>query len=225
MSLLSECDLIIFDCDGVLIDSETLGIASLTKVLQQDGVPATIGMINACFGLNLRDTLARVAELTGHEVPPATADKVWPAARLAFEQALQPTDGIESFLHATRTTPRCVASSSHPERIAYTLALTGLREAFGPHLFSATQVARGKPEPDLFLHAAESMNAVPERCIVIEDSRYGIAAACAAGMTAIGYTGASHVTADHANVLSLAGATAVLPDWAGLLSYVDKNRP
>ena len=156
-------------------------------------------------------------------VPPGTGEKVWPAARSVFEQALRPTDGIEAFLDATRSTPRCVASSSHPERIAHTLALTRLHDAFGSYLFSATQVARGKPEPDLFLYAAKSMGAAHERCLVTEDSRYGVAAARSAGMTAIGYTGASHVTAEHASALALAGTDTVQPDWRSVFSYVQQH--
>ena len=112
--------------------------------------------------------------------------------------------------------PYCVASSSTPDQISRKLDLTGLLPRFGDNLFSATMVARGKPAPDLFLFAAREMGAAPERCLVVEDSPAGIAAALAAGMTAIGFCGGSHCGPDHGVRLEACGAAAVIADMRGL---------
>ena len=106
-----------------------------------------------------------------------------------------------------------MAASSGLDRIRLSLGLTGLAPFFGEHVFSSSQVARGKPAPDLFLFAAASMGARPERCVVIEDSRFGVAGATAAGMRAIGFAGGSHIAPHHAQALAEAGAVYVARDW------------
>jgi HAD superfamily hydrolase (TIGR01509 family) len=111
----------------------------------------------------------------------------------------------------------CVASSSSPERLKHALSLVGLYDRFQPNIFSATEVRRGKPAPDLFLYAAERMGVAPERCIVIEDSMPGVAAAVAAGMTVIGFVGASHCRPGDAARLTAQGTIVVIDDMAQLL--------
>lgn len=222
MSLLSECDLLVFDCDGVLVDSETLSMGTIVDVLRSAGIPATMAMIQGCFGMKMPDTLARVAQEAGVAVPAEVAGRIWPATLAAYEAGLLPTRGIEAFLDATAAVPRCVASSSDLGRIAVSLALTGLSARFGEHVFSSHQVARGKPAPDLFLLAAREMGADPARCVVIEDSRHGVRAARAAGMTAVGFTGGSHVEAGHARLLSAEGASHVSGSWADLLAFMSR---
>jgi HAD superfamily hydrolase (TIGR01509 family) len=115
---------------------------------------------------------------------------------------------------------RCVASSSAPERLRHSLSLTGLLRCFEPHVFSATEVARGKPAPDLFLFAAASMQVAPVGCVVIEDSVPGVQAAVAAGMRAIGFTGGGHCRPGHAERLRAAGAAAVTDAMAALPALV-----
>lgn len=121
--------------------------------------------------------------------------------------------------------PRCVASSSHPERIRRSLELTGLLERFAPHLFSATMVSAGKPAPDLFVLAAARMAAEPARCLVIEDSEVGTRAGKAAGMTVYGFTGANHVCPEaHAPRLQAAGADAVFNEMSALVGLIGRSR-
>ena len=210
------CDLIIFDCDGVLVDSEMLAIRAMCGVLNAGGVPVTEAMILRCFGMKQLDTLRRLADETGHEIPPGVAERLWPATRMAFEASLKAMPGIFECLDRMDSPRRCVASSSHPERIATSLALTGLAGYFGDSVFSSHQVARGKPAPDLFLFAAATMGVDPARCVVIEDSVFGIQGARAAGMTPYGFSGGAHIQAGHGEALRDAGAIAVEATWNAL---------
>jgi beta-phosphoglucomutase-like phosphatase (HAD superfamily) len=115
----------------------------------------------------------------------------------------------------------CVGSSGQPDRIRYALTLVGLYERLHPHVFSAIEVARGKPAPDLFLHAAAQMGVAPANCLVIEDSPFGIVAACAAGMTALGFTGGSHCRPGHTARLYEAGAASVIDDMDQFHAAID----
>lgn len=214
--MLAGCDLVIFDCDGVLVDSETLAVLAFVDVLREAGVPVTPGMVEPYLGRKQADILIAMSEETGQDIPLDVAEKLWPAIRLAFERSLRPMAGIAAFLAAMPAVKRCVASSSHPERIAVSLALTGLADAFGPAVFSSHQVARGKPAPDLFLFAAASMGGDPARCLVIEDSVYGVEAARAGGMRAIGFVGGSHIGSGHAERLAAAGAERIAAGWGDL---------
>ena len=214
--MLAGCDLVIFDCDGVLVDSETLAVRAFSDVLQEAGVPVTPDMVERHLGLKQADILIAVSEETGRDVPFEVIERLWPATRLAFERALQPMAGVATFLAAMPPVKRCVASSSHPERIATSLALTGLADAFGAAVYSSHQVARGKPAPDLFLFAAASMGCEPARCLVIEDSVFGVEGARAGGMRAIGFAGGSHIGAGHAERLARAGAERVVTGWDAL---------
>ena len=202
-------DLIVFDCDGVLVDSEVLSIGGVVSVLNEAGVPATYAMVARYFGMKQADIMLKVAEETGHDVPLEVSARIWPAIRDRFEAELKPMPGLADFLRRHPTVRRCVASSSGPERIRSSLRLTGLSEFFGEDIFSSSQVARGKPEPDLFLFAAASMGVDPARCVVIEDSRFGVLGAVAAGMTPIGFTGGSHIEPEHERALAEAGALYV----------------
>jgi len=139
----------------------------------------------------------------------------------AFVRELKPVRGVSEAL-ARLSNRKCVASSSLPDRLAHTLGLTGLAEWFGTAVFSASMVTRGKPAPDLFLYAAQQMRTAPSRCLVIEDSAPGILAAKTAGMTAFGFTGASHCRPGHAQRLSAAGADLVFSDMRELPAFVDR---
>lgn len=214
--MLADCDLLIFDCDGVLVDSERLAVTAFVEVLQNAGIRATSAMVERCFGMKQADILIALAEQTGQDMPDGVAADLWPVTRRHFEADLQPMPGIVAFIAALPPVRRCVASSSNPERIATSLALTGLSDLFGTAVFSAHQVARGKPAPDLFLFAATSMDVPPSRCVVIEDSIYGIQGARAAGMTAIGFAGGSHIPPGYADTLAGAGAAFVETSWAGM---------
>jgi HAD superfamily hydrolase (TIGR01509 family) len=133
----------------------------------------------------------------------------------AFANELQPMPGIATTLDSLPTA-RCVASSSYPDRLSFTLGRTGLLHYFAPHIFSATMVQRGKPAPDLFLYAAAQMGIDPRDCLVIEDSRAGVEAANAAGMRVLGFVGGAHCRLDHADRLRGAGANTIFSDMREL---------
>ena len=213
-------ELILFDCDGVLVDSEVLSIESVVSVLNDAGVPATYAMIARYFGMKQADIMMKVSEETGRDIGIDVSARIWPAIRDRFEAELQPTPGLVEVLRRHPETPRCVASSSGLDRIRNSLRLTGLSEFFGDNIFSSSQVARGKPAPDLFLFVAASMGVAPERCVVIEDSRFGVAGAVAAGMKALGFTGGSHMEPQHAAALAEAGALYVEASWDAIEARV-----
>ncbi|TPM07706.1 HAD family phosphatase [Mesorhizobium sp. B2-3-11] len=205
--------LIIFDCDGVLVDSEPLAAKAYERVYDKHGMPGVHGGIIAqCVGMKQADIIVRIKELTGHQFP-ATADgDIWAETKALFSQELKPTPGITAFLE-TLEGGSCVASSSSVERIDHSLTITGLARFFGDAIYSSSMVKNGKPAPDIFLFAAAKMGANPADCIVIEDSPFGIEGAVAAGMTAIGYTGGGHTYAEHAARLTAAGADFICADW------------
>jgi HAD superfamily hydrolase (TIGR01509 family) len=207
--------LIIFDCDGVLVDSEILARQAMQAVFLAEGVRVSDSTLEACFGIKLADILAKVAKDTGRIATDSVREKLWPETRQLFAQHLKPVPGVAAFLEALPN-KRCVASSSHKERIEFSLDKTGLAKFFGNKLYSSQQVLRGKPAPDLFLFAAAEMNADPAHCIVIEDSIFGVQGAVAAGMTAIGFLGGSHVGDIHGEALRKAGAKWVERDWAAV---------
>src|SRR5437764_1595562 len=206
-------DLVIFDCDGVLIDSELLSIRADRECLRECGIELSADEILERYtGISFA---GMVADIEAHHgpLPPDFADRhrghLWPL----FERELQPIPGVTGVLDSL-VCRICVASSGRPERLKHALSLVGLYDRFHPHIFSAVEVAHGKPAPDLFLHAAERMGVTPARCIVIEDSLPGVTAAIAAGMTVIGFVGASHCRPGDAARLAAQGAVAVIEDMA-----------
>lgn len=211
--MLAPPDLLIFDCDGVLVDSEPLACAVLAQALQYHGVDIDIDGVQQHFlGRSLGSVRAHVQTL-GRTLPD-TFERDLTAALLArFASELQPMAGVAMLLDALQT-PRCVASSSHLERVRLCLQVTGLAGRFGAHIYTAELVARGKPAPDLFLLAAARMHVPPASCLVIEDSPSGVLAACAAGMQVWGFTGGGHhrATAAAAALLAAAGASQVFAD-------------
>jgi len=217
-----SCDLLICDCDGVLVDSEPLAARAMVALLNETGTAATTAMIAECIGMKQADILAHLADRTGSAIDPSVPDRLWPATRALFGRELVAVAGARAVIAAI-TAPRCVASSSHVERIRFSLAATGLSDLFGEAIFSSQMVRRGKPAPDLFLHAARAMGIEPARCVVVEDSVPGVVGAVAAGMTAIGFTGGSHLDERHAAALTAAGAAHVAAHWqeVGRLLGVD----
>jgi len=209
-------DLVIFDCDGVLIDSEPLSARADVAALAECGISVTAEeMLERYTGLSWADMLADLERR--HGPLPADLDRHHRARlRALFEAELTAMPGLGAVLDALPA-KACVASSGRPERIRHALALVGLWERFAPHVFSAVEVAHGKPAPDLFLHAAARMDAGPARCVVIEDSLPGVAAAVAAGMTAIGFTGGGHCRPGHDSRLLAEGAALVVGSMAELL--------
>lgn len=204
--------LFIFDCDGVLVDSEPLAAQAYVRVYAKHGLEITPETIGKCVGMKQADILRRIHELTGQAFPLEHEDDIWSETRLVFQEALEPIPGIETFLERLEL-PCCVASSSSIERIEFSLNTTGLMGFFNQNIFSSSMVRRGKPAPDLFLLAAEKMGVVPANCIVVEDSPFGVQGAVAAGMAVIGFTGGGHTTPDHHDTLVAAGANRVYASW------------
>jgi HAD superfamily hydrolase (TIGR01509 family) len=208
--------LLIFDCDGTLVDSELIALEVLSDMMGEQGVPMDVAAcLHAFMGKHNADILLEIERLLGRTLPPGEGARMRARmlARMTIE--LKPVEGVAAVLAAVEG-PRCVASSSDPARIAHSLELTGLASFFGAHLFSAAQVARGKPAPDLFLLAATTMGFAPQHCIVIEDSVAGVEAGVQAGMAVIGFAGASHAGAGHAATLEAAGADVVVTTMAAL---------
>lgn len=189
---LSPAALLIFDCDGVLVDSEPISIAVLLEIIAEAGVLLDEDTAYRRF---LGRSMATMAEVMHQEFDLTMTAKHLEAMRARlydrFRRELKPIPGILDALSAIAI-PRCVASSSQPERIRLSLDVTGLLESFEPHLYSSTMVDNGKPAPDLFLYAANQMSADPSLCVVIEDSPAGILAAKRAGMRVFAFVGGSH---------------------------------
>ncbi len=205
--------LIIFDCDGVLVDSEPLAAKAYERVYDRHGMSG-VGpdIIAQCIGMKQADIIVKIQKLTGHHFPDHLHGDLWTETKALFSEELTPTPGIAAFLERL-TTARCVASSSSVERIHHSLDVTRLARHFGEAIFSSSMVKRGKPAPDIFLYAAERMRVDPADCVVIEDSPFGVEGAVAAGMTALGYTGGGHSYAGHAERLMKHGAVASCASW------------
>jgi len=213
-------DLIIFDCDGVLVDSEVLASRAVADALAAIGHPVSPESLTERFaGMSNKDMYAALERERGAALPADFDAEMNRLAGALFERELRPMRGLESALTALAE-PLCVASSSTPAMLAWKLAWTGLAPRFGDAVFSTAEVARGKPAPDVFLHAAERMGAAPARALVIEDSPLGIAAAKAAGMTTFGFTGGSHCRAGHGERLAAAGADLVFAEMSELPKLV-----
>jgi len=180
-------DLVLFDNDGVLVDSETLSGQVLSELLTESGLPTTFEESVATYlGSSMARVVAVAEERLGGPLPEDFVETYDERVFARFRSELRPVPGIEEALE-TIGRPRAVVSSGSPERIELTLTLTELIDHFDGHLYSAEEVDRGKPHPDLFLHAAERMGVPADRCVVVEDSPLGVEAARRAGMDVIGY--------------------------------------
>ena len=212
-------DLVIFDCDGVLIDSELLSVQADLACLAEDGIEVSADEILERYtGISMAGMLADLEARHGRLLPDFPRRHQQRLEAL-FEADLQAIPDVAAALDELDCRV-CVASSGSPERLRHALSLVGLFERFQPNIFSASEVSRGKPAPDLFLLAARRMGVLPHRIAVVEDSLPGIAAAVAAGMTAIGFTGGSHCRPDHAARLAAVGAAPVIDRMAQLMAAV-----
>jgi HAD superfamily hydrolase (TIGR01509 family) len=188
----SELSLIIFDCDGVLVDSEPLAFRVLLEGLAAAGHPMETAKAYELFlGRSLANLKTVLRRELGVELSAEQLEQMRERLFEVYRRELKPIPGIVQTLDRL-TIPFCVASSSLPDRIRLSLEVTALLPRFDPHLFSASMVAKGKPEPDLFLYAAGQMGVPPDACLVIEDSAPGIEAAQRAGMTVFAFTGGGH---------------------------------
>jgi HAD superfamily hydrolase (TIGR01509 family) len=206
---MTDLELVIFDCDGVLVDSEVISNNVLARLLTEEGLPMTLKETRRDYqGLLLDEILTRTEELFGRKLPDDFLDRFQDQRAEEFRRELKPVPGAAEAVERVKAsgTAVCVASQGRLEKTRMTLGLTGLDRLFAPEaIFSAYQVERGKPFPDLFLHAAQAMGAEPGRAVVVEDTPSGVSAAVAAGMRVIGYAADSD-----AQALRAAGADPLL---------------
>jgi HAD superfamily hydrolase (TIGR01509 family) len=213
---MSPLQLIIFDCDGVLVDSERLVVQVITRALAQlDWAITEAEVIERFMGRSHAFMIGEIEATLGRRLPAGWEDDLQRRYTQAFDADLTPVDGVVEALDRI-TTLTCVASSGIHEKMRDTLGRTGLYQRFAGRVFSASEVAHGKPAPDLFLYAAERLGIEPAVCAVIEDSRYGVEAARAAGMRVFGYAGG--LTLAH----RLAGpGTVIFDDMRALPGLLD----
>lgn len=221
---MAATELVIFDCDGVLIDSEVISARMLIAELRPYGVEISRDFVSRHFlGRSYPTVLREVRERFGVVLPDSFEADYRRRLLAAFAEGLQVMPGVAEVI-ARLAVPFALATSSSPERTRHSLALTGLDALFGPRVFTASEVARGKPAPDLFLHAAAAMGAAPAACLVIEDSLNGIRAGLAAGMEVWRFTGGSHLAGldltepddarPHQHLSAFAGFYALRPELA-----------
>jgi HAD superfamily hydrolase (TIGR01509 family) len=207
---------VIFDCNGVLVDSEPIASAVLADALRRVGLPWSADVVSRAFhGRRPADIIRSIEQLTKKTLPADFSGK------LAADTLKRLSEELRAVPHAAHALtwirgPKAVASSSPLDRIRTSLEVTGLLRFFEPRLFTASNVVNGKPAPDLFLLAAKTLRLDPADCIVVEDSVAGITAASAAGMRPIGFIGRSQVTGSLAHDLRAAGACAVIADMRAL---------
>ena len=218
----ANVDLVIFDCDGVLVDSEVISCRAHAATLARHGYAITADQVLDRFlGVSDREARLTIETELGRRLPDDFEAQVKQATLQFYAGNLQAIAYVGDAIAAIDL-PKCVASSGTPEKIHHGLTCTGLYDRLAPHIFSATQVERGKPAPDLFLFAAERMQVSPERCLVIEDSVPGVTGARAAGMTVLGFHGGSHCRPGHADMLRAAGAALIFDDMRQLPGLIGR---
>jgi HAD superfamily hydrolase (TIGR01509 family) len=216
-------DLVIFDCDGVLIDSEVISCQAHAAVLSRHGYTITAEEVFDRFlGRSTRQANLEVEAELGRSLPDIFHAELQDELYGTFAASLEAIPHITAVLDQIAQ-PVCVASSGSHQRMRVSLGRAGLYERFAPHIFSASQVRNGKPAPDLFLFAAAQMKVSPARCLVIEDSVPGVTGAHAAGMTVFGFHGGSHCRAGHAATLRAAGAVETFDDMRQLPGLIERS--
>jgi len=209
-------DLIIFDCDGVLVDSEVISCRAHAETLTRHGYPITADeVLNRFLGVSDREARLMIENEISRKLPNDFESQVKQATLQFYADDLRAISYVGEAIAAIGL-PKCVASSGTPEKIRHGLTCAGLYDQLAPHIFSASEVKRGKPAPDLFLFAAEQMQAAPAQCLVIEDSIPGVTGAVAAGMTVLGFHGGSHCPPGHGDTLRAAGAIMTFEDMRQL---------
>jgi HAD superfamily hydrolase (TIGR01509 family) len=219
---MSGFDLIIFDCDGVLVDSEIIAAQVESRLLTEAGYPISVEEMGERFsGLTWKDILLAVEKEADIPLSASLLDKSEKLLDARLQRDVKIIDGVR-FALARLTTQRCICSNSSSQRLDMMLTKVGLKPYFAPHIYSAKDLGpdRVKPKPDIFLHGAQQFGVDPSRCLVIEDSTHGIHGAKAAGMRVVGFTGASHSYPSHADRLTDAGAETVISRMQDLPAVV-----
>ncbi|AFL49240.1 HAD superfamily hydrolase (TIGR01509 family) [Sinorhizobium fredii] len=211
-------DLIIFDCDGVLVDSEIIASEVEAGLLTEAGYPISVEEMSERFaGMTWRDTLLAIEKEASIPLSASLIDRVDTILDQRLARDVKIIDGVKPVL-LQLALPHCICSNSTSARLATMLGKVGIQEHFGKHIYSARDLGpdRVKPKPDIFLHGAAQFGVDPARVLVIEDSVHGVHAASAAGMRVVGFTGGSHTYPSHADKLTEAGAETVVSRMAAL---------
>ena len=219
-----DVDALIFDCDGVLIDSEIVVCRIAAEELTNVGYPITTEQVITRFaGRPDREMRAEIESEWGQPIPETYGKRVNERVVEAYGTELKIMPGLAEALDKI-TIPICVASSSFPEKLRLGLETVGLYERFMPNVVSATLVAHGKPKPDVFLFAAGWIQTSPMRCLVVEDSVPGVTAAVRAGIPVVGFTGGTHCGPEHAKLLTEAGAMSTFAQMSDLPALIEAHR-
>ncbi|MEQ9125249.1 MAG: HAD family phosphatase [Alphaproteobacteria bacterium] len=216
---------LVFDCDGVIADSETLANRTLADLLTRCGAPTTLAQSLATYVGKQPPEIVTTAEAL-HDValPADFAERLLAETIQAFDRDLTAVPGVGGFIRAFAATPKAVASSSPPARLQRTIDLLGFADAFGRHVYSASLVPRGKPHPDIFLYAARAIGAAREDCVVLEDSPSGVMAGVAAGMRVVGVLAGGHIGPGHAARLAEAGAWRIARNFEEAEAFCRRAR-
>ena len=213
-------ELVIFDCDGVLINTEEIASAACVEALAELGMCLSLHQYAARYsGRPVADAWLQVEADHGAPLPQGFRERVDAQVLKRFSELLEPIDGVAELV-ASLQTAKCVASSTQLPLLHQNLTQAGLAQYFPSAIFSASQVRRGKPAPDVFLFAASQMGADPAHCLVVEDSAAGVQAARRAGMSVIGFSGGGHTAHDHAERLQAAGAFSVIKSMHELSAHL-----
>jgi HAD superfamily hydrolase (TIGR01509 family) len=215
-------ELVIFDFDGTLVDSEVIAARIEAELITQAGYEITAEEISELYaGLTFKDILLRIEETASIPFKVSLIDRAEELVDKRLRAEVRMIEGAREAV-ASVTTKRCICSNSRTDRIGFMAEKTGLAPFFAGRIFSSLDTPSGKPKPapDVFLYAAQKLQANPENTFVIEDSVHGIAGAKSAGMRVIGFTGAGHSYAGHADVLTEAGAETVIRRWADFAGVI-----
>ncbi|ATA26502.1 hypothetical protein BIY26_21770 [Brenneria goodwinii] len=219
-----KLDLLIFDCDGVLVDSEIIGINLTRSLLKKHGVDIGFEEFTAEYSGLLWDELINKVKINKRVDLPASINQNFHSALLKqFAEKLSPIPGAYEVISKI-STKKCICSNSSKEQLNFMLSLVGLKPLFSPNIFSAVDLGpgRSKPQPDIFLSAAGTLQSTPHKTMVIEDSIHGVIAAKKAGMYVIGFTGGSHTYINHKEKLENAGANVVIDSMYLLSDEIDR---
>ena len=219
---MSGFDLIIFDCDGVLVDSEIIAAQVESRLLTEAGYPISVEEMGERFaGMTWKNILLQVEQEADIPLSASLLDKSEKLLDQRLERSIKIIDGVK-FALARLTTQRCICSNSSSQRLDMMLTKVGLKPYFENHIYSAKDLGpdRVKPKPDIFLHGAKQFGVEPDRCLVIEDSTHGVHGARTAGMRVVGFTGASHTYPSHADRLTDAGAETVISRMSDLPAVI-----
>ena len=215
-------DLIIFDCDGVLVDSEIIAAQVESRLLTEAGYPISVEEMGERFaGMTWKNILLQVEQEADIPLSASLLDKSEKLLDQRLERSVKIIDGVK-FALSRLTTQRCICSNSSSQRLDMMLTKVGLKPYFENHIYSAKDLGpdRVKPKPDIFLHGAKQFGVEPDRCLVIEDSTHGVHGARTAGMRVVGFTGASHTYPSHADRLTDAGAETVISRMSDLPAVI-----